>query len=47
MTLIWHPKHPAGSRVIRQAGKPAATVVAGILPAISGGILPPGRKANE
>jgi hypothetical protein len=29
MTLIWHPKLPAGSRMTRQVGKPAATLVAG------------------
>ena len=38
MTLIWHPEYPAGNRGIRQAGKPAATVAAGILPAVAGGI---------
>jgi hypothetical protein len=27
MMTRWHPEHPAGSRTIRQAGKPAATVL--------------------
>ena len=40
------PRTPGWKPAIRQAGKPAATVAADILPAISGGILPPGIPKN-
>jgi hypothetical protein len=38
MTLHFPSKLPAGSRALRQSRMAAATVAAGILPAVAGGI---------